>query len=413
MITPAQLDYFEQLPVLPDELGFCEPFESLSAMERAVEIFPDFVTLIQCLRLATVQPGSPLFGQHVSLTERWIAMLARSLMEDGPHLDRLIPLTYQMVEASIQDPLPRTQGEIGLAQQVLEVLNPNSPARAWLDGNLDKLDLMKNGRIVDQFNLIYPDVFVNRVSDMLDELDPTLADLVLYARAQNSEALRRYQVSLSESVHLKELAHNDPIRLAVLGEDVSANEYARRLKLLADHFARPLQAVEASGGISAEEFIRKSVRAFKGLLDHMPGFCMEDFNIDLYAVLRDGRYITTSYKKDVAVFLSALGDIGADICRLAASVVGGSWGVGRLDAEQYGRFVTQAVDACNNDLDIKVSTLLYREFLMRTPEENLLNANLGDREWAFLYKLRPSPTFLHKIQGEHHLEGVLSGDLGL
>jgi hypothetical protein len=414
LITPAQLDYFEQLPVLPDELGFCEPFESLAAMERAVEIFPDFVTLIQTLRLATAQPGSPLFGQHVSLTGRWIAMLARSLMEDGPHLDKLIPLTYEMVTASINDPLPRTPKEIGLAEQVLEVLNPNSPARAWLDGNLDNLDLMKNGRIIDQMNLIYPDVFVVRVSDMLVELDPALADLVLYAKAQDCQAWRQYQASFCEAVHNKELAYDDPIRLAVLGEAVSANEYAKRLRLLVGQFGRPIEAVKPPDGLSAEQFIRQSVQAFKGLLDHMPGFSMEVFNIDLYAALRDGSYMTTSYEDNVAVFLSALGDIGADTCRLAASVIGGSWGAGQLDTEQYSEFVIEAVDAEGSpEISSRISTLLYREFLMRTPEENLLDASLGDKEWACLYKLRPSPVFLHKIQGEAHLEGVLSGDMGL
>lgn len=414
MITPAQLDYFEQLPVLPDELGFCEAFESITQMERAVELFPDFVTLIQALRLATVQPGSPLFGEHVSLTGRWIAMLARALMDEGAHLDQLIPLTYQMVTASIQDPLPRTQGEIGLTQQVLEVLNPNSPARAWLDGNLDDIDLMKNGRIIDQLNHIYPDIFVNRLSDMLGKLDPALPELVLYAKAQDSRDLRQYQASLGEAVHLKELAYDDPIRMAIVGEAVSAHEYARRLRLLVDQFGCPIQDVKAPEGLTSEQFIRHSVQAFKGLLDHMPGFSMEIFNIDLYAAMRDGSYITTSYEHNVSVFLSAVGDIGADTCRLATSIIGGSWGCGRLDAEQYSACVEDAVDAVRSpELANRVSTLLYREFLLRTPEQSLLAANLEDREWALLYKLRPSPVFLHKIQGEDHLEDVFSQDIGL
>lgn len=414
MIAPAQLDYFEQLPKLPDELGLCEPHESIAQMERAAEVFPDFVTLIQALRLATVQPGSPLFGEHVSLTERWIAMLARSLMEDGPHLDRLIPLTYQMVTAPIHDPLPTTQGEIDLIEQVLEVLNPNSPARAWLEGNLDSIDLMKNGRVIDQMNLIYPEIFANRVSDMLDGLDPALADLVLYAKAQDARALRRCQQSLCESVHLKELAYDDPIRLAVLGEAVDAKEYARRLRLFVDQFALPIQAVKPPEGLSAAQYIRQSVQVFKGLLDHMPGFSMEVFNIDLYAALRNGSYVTTTYQDNVAVFLSALGDIGVDTCQLAASIVGGSWGAGRLGAEQYNEFIIEALDAtCSPELSSRVSTLLYREFLLRTPEDTLLDASLGDREWALIYKLRPSPAFLHKIQGEDYLEDVFSRDIGL
>lgn len=415
MITPVQLDYFEQLPVFTD-LAYTQPFECIEQLELGMKLFPDFVELIKTLRLATLQPGSPLYQDDESLTARWIAMLARSISEEGPHLDKLIPLTAQLLTEKIDDPLQIPFGPGCLIGHITQIWNRNSDARAWLVNIDDELDMMSDARNIDQIGVLYPDILASRLSSQLDSLDPAFVDLFNKAKNQDSELLKSYMPSLRGAVNLKALPYSHPIRMAVQGPAVEEQEYADRLKQLIDEFSCPIFKNPLHNEADArQKYIRQQVTEFKTLTDHMPGFSMDDLAVDLYAGFRHANTSSTQYPEIVRSFLHELGNIGVDTGSLAASSLKGSWRAGQMDARNTQLFVEKASSALTEARidEKKLSVIFYREFLRQASDTVLLSCDLKDEAWGLLYRLKRSPAFLEKIQSDEHLESSLSRDMGL
>ena len=418
MITAAQLDYFEKMPGFPHGIGFCDITKHLEQMERAVELFPDFVTLVTALRLSTLQPGSLLYSQHEKLTECWISMLSKVLLKPGPHLEKLIPLTAQLLDANIQDPVTTTG--LTLSEQIAEVNNPSNRALGRWEPHQILGGLLKSGSInFDQAERIFPELLRHRLTKLTELLDDDQSTeefvrLCELAHTQNSAVYFEAEYALIENLHRAELPYDHPARMIVLGKDVSTNEYAERLNLLVNRYGFQPLPINSKNGESDENHIRRKMRIFKELLSHAEFITTEGLTVDFYAALRGARFSSTLFINEFSAFLNELGGFALDMCRLTASIMRGGWCAG--DHEHYFNldFLQEAVRLASKERrEPRRSSMFAREFLRHVPEQKLLDANLDDEAYTDLYRLRSSPALLKTIKGISSLENALGGDLGL
>lgn len=438
LITPSALDYFEQLPALPDDMGLAQADESIAQMKLAMDIFPDFVALIEALRASTLIPGSPLSGKHEDLTERWVAMLTKSLMESGSHLERLIPLAAKLVSAEIADPV-QTSG-ISLADQLKEITNPNSNIRQWSTAP-DHVDLASGAIHIDSAEVIFPGVLQTKFNALVKKNNDSenFFKLCNVALAQKSAAYTAIKPVLGDVVGASRLDYDHPTRMAVLGPSVDAVEFGIRFNRLLSSYAFPnalvdlqdydLQKIDADDALEAS--VRDNVRSFKVILDNAL-VSKETITIDLYAGLREGMAKTLKYNDDesyyigdignmvditklkLSSFINEIGNIGVDSGMIATAILRGSWGAGIVPDCDYRKFVQISVSYVHDpDQGEWFAPLLHKEFLMRAPEDRLLRLELPDSSWSCLYKLRRSTAFLERIKSAGALESVLSNDLGL